>query len=106
MSKKAQLRLSSFHEAESESHLSPEPNGLPANDDELLDAYSRAVTSVAQRVSPAVVKIEVRGQQPQGGRPRSGQQPQGGSGSGFVFTPDGYILTNSHVVHGAKLVEV
>jgi S1-C subfamily serine protease len=106
MSKRAQLRLTSFHEPESEAPLASESGATPANDDELLDAYSRAVMRVAQRVSPAVVKIEVRGPQSGNARARPGQQPQGGSGSGFVFTPDGYILTNSHVVHGAKLVEV
>jgi S1-C subfamily serine protease len=68
----------------------------PAPDADLLDAYSRAVVDVARRISPAVVKLDVVGK---------GKRPAG-SGSGFFFTPDGYVLTNSHVVSGGKAFEV
>jgi S1-C subfamily serine protease len=69
----------------------------------LLDAYSRAVTAAVDKVSPSVVNVEVR----QGARGRNGQpQERRGGGSGFVFTPDGLILTNSHVVHDATHIEV
>jgi S1-C subfamily serine protease len=67
---------------------------------ELLDAYSRAVTTVVDSVAPAVVSIAVKTRR--GKRSAS----QGGTGSGVVFAPDGYVLTNSHVVSGADTLQV
>jgi S1-C subfamily serine protease len=75
-----------------------------AADRVLLDAYSRAVTGAVGIVSPSVVNIEVH---QSGGRTRSGEpRERHGGGSGFVFTPDGLVLTNSHVVHDASRIEV
>lgn len=75
---------------------------------ELFDTYSRAVMSASEKVSPSVVYIEVQQGTPSNARRRSPRRPQElrGSGSGFIFTPDGFILTNSHVVHAAKDIQV
>jgi len=73
-------------------------------DEPLLDAYSRAVTHVVELISPAVVNIEVRRLRLRVDMRRPLEVS--GNGSGFLFTPDGYILTNSHVVHNTDIIEV
>ena len=70
---------------------------------EVLDAYSKAVTRVAEELSPSVVKVDVEKAER---KSRFRRRRDSGSGSGFVFTPDGFVLTNSHVVAGAKRIEV
>ncbi len=82
----------------SPAHVQPDP---VLSDLALLDAYSRAVIAAVELVGPAVVKIEVR-ESERGGAGRRRRPDAVGSGSGFFFTPDGLILTNSHVVHGVR----
>jgi S1-C subfamily serine protease len=85
----------------SEAGGGPVPAG---GDDGLLDAYSRAVTGTAERLGPAVVTVNVT--RSVGRRGRGGARQVPGHGSGFIFTHDGFALTNSHVVHEASKLEV
>ena len=94
---KPNLRLLSNENSNSASPGNP-PN---VEDAALLDAYSAAVVQASEKISPSVVNVEIQHQHT--GR-RPGQSR--GSGSGFIFTPDGFILTNSHVVHRADKIEV
>jgi S1-C subfamily serine protease len=77
------------------------------SDDDLFDAYSKAVISAAEKVSPSVVNIEIR-KKTEGRRTIHSRVPDEmrGTGSGFIFTPDGFILTNSHVIHQANEIYV
>ncbi len=72
------------------------PPPAHADESEIMDAYSRAVITVVERAGPAVVSIELSGSRGQ----------QAGAGSGFAVTPDGYVMTNSHVVSSAKKIKV
>ena len=80
--------------------LDTDAHAVRLDDSDLLDNYSRAVTQAVERVSGSLVKIEVEGKR------RGNRQGHEGSGSGFVFTPDGLVLTNSHVVHQAAKISL
>lgn len=78
---------------------SPPSTSGPTGEGPLLDAYSTAIVHAVERVGPAVALVSVR-------KRRGSRRQAGGTGSGFAFTPDGYLLTNSHVVHEASGLRV
>jgi S1-C subfamily serine protease len=80
----------------------PPPAAPPPDDGALLDAYSRAVAGAADKVAPAVVHLQAKRRATNG---QATMDVPAGSGSGVIFTPDGFVLTNSHVVHGASAIE-
>lgn len=83
------------------------PGSLAEQDAPLLDAYSNTVVNVAKKVSPSIVQIKVSGKSREGQPSVRGRaQPDGGTGSGFLISSDGYIITNNHVVAGAAKIEV
>lgn len=86
-----------FLNTDSETNISDSIELDNQNEDILFDAYSNAVISASEKVSPSVVKIDVK-------HKSKNRNLNSGSGSGFIFTPDGFILTNSHVVN--KSIEI
>src|SRR5579883_2783114 len=89
--------------AMSDSTITPRPAAI-ASEQEALDAYSQTITRVVDLIGPAVVQIAVL--KAVGGRGMAGRQMAQGAGSGVIFTPDGYIVTNAHVVDGAERLVV
>ena len=97
MPKRWQKVLGTSGEEMAAGQRKPSAKASPPNKSALLDAYSQVVVGVAEKLSPAVVHISMTGR---------GKKEVRGTGSGLIITPDGYALTNRHVVHGAKVIEV
>jgi S1-C subfamily serine protease len=98
-------RSASFESSEHPLETAELQPDAASDDAPLLDAYSSAVIGALERVAPAVTFIDVE-HRAASSKGRSKAVPRSGSGSGFLFTPDGYLLTNSHVVHGAARITV
>ena len=94
-------RLISGADADGGTPISRDAEAAAARDDAALDAYSRVVTGVAERAAQATVAIAIAERVDERGR-----SVPGGGGSGFLFTPDGLVLTNAHVVAGARGIQV
>jgi S1-C subfamily serine protease len=89
-----------FTQDTSEDHTAPQAGQAAAvSDQALLDAYSNAVIGVTERVGPAVVRVETGSKTP-------GARQRGGLGSGIVISPDGLVLTNSHVVGSSRQIRL
>jgi len=94
-----------MHQVLSDLDYGQRPAVPPSQDADILDAYSRAVVGAVETVGPAVVSVGMARRAPEMWR-RRGMPEMRGAGSGVIITPDGYILTNSHVVNGADRIEI
>jgi len=85
----------------------PMRNADPGGEDEtaIFDSYSRAVVNAARRVGPSVVHLKIFFSAEANARAHGEEVEPSASGSGFILTPDGFVITNSHVVAGARAVE-